>query len=319
MMDLSSLTIFDYVIFSIIGLSALFALLKGFIQAFLSFFGWIIAAVIAFYSMPYTRSLLEGTFHNKLLINVIAFFSSYIIALIIIAVINYRILYWTRHVRGGAIDLSLGCAFGVMRGLAISCVLFLMITVLSPIFGGTPHHPNQASKEKTTDPIWLTKAQTYQLLKTGSTYVKDLFPEKFHHYLQPPHIVAQSIPRHAPGTTPYRLKESDKKTLENIVQELPKSTLPGAQNLTPQEAANDLTIPKNVELLRAIVAAYREATSAGVVTPEKLAEKDLRALEILLKEASKALYTPAPEEEDLIPHYDPQQQKEIDRLIETIR
>ena len=134
-MSVASLTNFDYLILAIMVISTLFALFKGFLKTSLSIIGWFIAAGVSIFALPYIKPYLAPHIQNELLLMWIGRSVLFVIALVVMAIINYQILLALSSVKGGAVDRSLGFGLGLVRGALISCVIFLIVIMAPPALG----------------------------------------------------------------------------------------------------------------------------------------------------------------------------------------
>lgn len=159
MINFASLTNFDFVIFVIIAISTIIAFFKGFIKSFLYFFGWVVSAMIVIDSYPQVSTYLQSHIKSQFLVSVSSTFGFFIVILIIISIINSKVITFTSNIRGGAIDCSMGFAFGLIRGCIISCALFWSLVIVLNAW------------DDREDPKWLSEAQSYQLLNYGANYL----------------------------------------------------------------------------------------------------------------------------------------------------
>jgi uncharacterized membrane protein required for colicin V production len=157
--DITKLNYIDYLVFTIIIVSMTIGFFRGFIQSFLGFFAWIFALVLMFVFQPDAYHMLEKHISAKILLYSFSYFGTFILFLVMISYINSKIISIFGGIKGGLIDLSLGAAFGVVRGCFINCILFFLIIWLSHSVDTKPHA--------------LTHAQSYRLLKLGTNFTID--------------------------------------------------------------------------------------------------------------------------------------------------
>jgi membrane protein required for colicin V production len=174
MTDLN-LTYFDYIILLVMLYSTLAAFFKGLIRALSSFCGWIIAAFGSYILAKPLGKMLKVFIDNNLVSYAIAAIISFILSLLLVSFLNNKIMHYTLTIRAGALDRSLGFAFGFLRGMLLSCVLFQIILVSSLIIN---HRPGEM-------PLGVKKAKTYQLLNQGSGIIMSYIPKD----LVPPNLV----------------------------------------------------------------------------------------------------------------------------------
>jgi len=157
--DITKLNYIDYLVFTIIIISMAIGFFRGFIKSFLGFFAWIFALVLMFVFEPDVYNMLEKYLGSKILLYSFSYFGTFILFLVIISYINSKMIHFFTSIKGGVIDLSLGAAFGVLRGCVISCILFFLVIWLA-------HSVD-------TKPQAIIKAQSYRLLKLGTNFMID--------------------------------------------------------------------------------------------------------------------------------------------------
>lgn len=174
--DFSSLSVFDYIVLTIVALSTLFAFFRGFIHTVLSFMAWIGSIFVAAYLFPYIKPLIAGRVSHEIVANVLTFLSIYFTSLILIVIVNYQILNLVAILRLGAIDRSLGFAFGLVRGVVLVTLIFMITTFMISLFGMRESEDENA---KAKIPDWLGQSQSYDLLRLSSATMIDLVPDDF--------------------------------------------------------------------------------------------------------------------------------------------
>ncbi len=151
----SSFNEYDVVVLLVILASSLLSLLRGFIREFFSAVAWLGAGLITFLYFSKAATFLGGYVESKTAAKIIAIISVYIVSLILIHIINVIILDFSREVRLGVIDRTLGLAFGFARGLIIVSIIHFAIMT-------------KAEGENRPEPAWLTEAKTYNLTAFGA-------------------------------------------------------------------------------------------------------------------------------------------------------
>lgn len=175
---LENLNIFDYIIFSIIALSSLFAFLKGFVRTFLSFIGWIFTSIAAYFLFPYLKPPLTQYIKTPLFIDLAAGIISYILSLIVVSLINYQLNKLTKNLQGGLLDRSMGFTFGIIRGCLIACIIFWSISISSIMF---LDKDNREDHKKF--PSWVVNSKSYNVAKLSTKIVDNLLPENLYYGL----------------------------------------------------------------------------------------------------------------------------------------
>ncbi|ROU00004.1 CvpA family protein [Marinobacter sp. R17] len=123
----------DWVIITIIAVSTLISLKRGFVREALSLVTWIAAFIIARTFHPQMQMLLESTVETPLVRLIAAFAILFFGTLIVGAVINNLIGQLVVATGLSATDRVLGMGFGLLRGLlvVIVAIAFVRYTPLS--------------------------------------------------------------------------------------------------------------------------------------------------------------------------------------------
>jgi uncharacterized membrane protein required for colicin V production len=174
-MESTTLTYFDYIVLFIVFYSTFIAFFKGFIKTSTSLLSWAFQFVGTFYLYTFVTPIVKNFVSNPVAVYVVTGFVSYFTCLTIISVINGKIIDITVNIRGGAIDRSLGLAFGFLRGCLISCLIFKLITVTYPIF--TSPTEEEVAAQQQPLPVAVKKAETYNLLHNGSKLIMSVLPD----------------------------------------------------------------------------------------------------------------------------------------------
>ena len=157
------LTIFDWAVIGIIGLSALLALFRGFIREVLSLGTWIAAAIITTNFYDEVAVMLQPHFSSKTLAAGAATFGTFITVLIVLSIFSAIII---RFLQAGSdisiLDSLLGMMFGVARGVFIISLAYLMITTILPA---------------DDLPDWLGKAKTRPIAEFGKSTLVSMAPD----------------------------------------------------------------------------------------------------------------------------------------------
>lgn len=163
-MDISLLTFFDYIVFSIIIFSAIVAFFRGFIQSLFYFLSWTGAIYLTIYFHDQIRVYLTSVIKGKLILDYASTLGLFICFTIILSFVSKFIIEKISFIRGGAFDAVFGAGFGVLRGVVMSCVVFVCIAWVAAFL----------SKNDGKHPKWLESARTYSLLKESSVFIADL-------------------------------------------------------------------------------------------------------------------------------------------------
>lgn len=163
-MEHSSLNMIDLAVFGVILLSGLMAFIRGFVREALSLGSWTAASLAALHLYPYAKPYLHKYIHNENMANIA---SGTIVFCVVLALFIPLGMFLGSLVRGKAltaIDRSLGFVFGLMRGVLIACLLFLITLWVW--------------QEPKDEPTMLVEARTRPLLAYGAGLLKDLIPKE---------------------------------------------------------------------------------------------------------------------------------------------
>jgi membrane protein required for colicin V production len=151
----------DIIVVTIIGLSALFGFLRGFLREVLSIGSWILAGLATWFGMPYLRPFARQYISHELIADVATGIAIFLVVLVVASVISHMI---TRSVRAsslGALDRSLGILFGIARGAVIVSVALLIVDNF--------YAPDNR-------PQWLKDARTLPVVQVGADFMRQFVP-----------------------------------------------------------------------------------------------------------------------------------------------
>jgi len=162
MHDLSFSAVDILVVLALIVSTAL-AIWRGFVRETLSIFAWAAAAFATLYFGPATAAFLHARFSTPYLGSLIAYGGVFLVVLIPLSFVSYRFSEGVKHSPVGAIDRSLGAAFGVIRGLAVVGLCYLLFSMIVPI----PHQPQ-----------WITQARLLPVVQSSGSVLLSLVPTR---------------------------------------------------------------------------------------------------------------------------------------------
>ena len=125
------MTSFDYIVFTIIGLSIVVSMMRGAIKEMLAIFGWVAAFYVAKAYSPLLALQLPQGIPTEALKTLAAFLILLIAMLFISSVLSIAVSRIVSKVRLGWLNRFLGVVFGFMKGLLIVCVLVLLAGLTS--------------------------------------------------------------------------------------------------------------------------------------------------------------------------------------------
>lgn len=120
------MTLFDYTVLVIVGLSVLFGVWRGMVREVLSLAAWLVAFLAANFLAPHAAGLLPVAMASeeiRLLVGFVCVFLAALVAMTLLAIVVSKLV----RVAGlGAWDRGLGAVFGLARGLLLVLVLVLL-------------------------------------------------------------------------------------------------------------------------------------------------------------------------------------------------
>lgn len=174
----------DVILIVIMLISGFLAMVRGFTREFLSIFSWAIAAVAALLLAPKYYYLLTP-YLEKEAYALFAFGAlTFVVTLIVVSFITFRISDLVLDSRVGALDRTLGFIFGLARGFLLVAILFILFSTLAR-----------------DQPAWITEARSYPILKQTQVAIESLMPPDPEQYLPGGSKAPQAEPG-ADGTTP---------------------------------------------------------------------------------------------------------------------
>lgn len=120
------MTVFDYAVLGIIGISILLSLLRGFVREFVGLASWIAAAFAAKTYAVQVALMLPASIPNQGLRMVAGFAIVFLGILLLASLLAIAISELFKQVGLGWLDRGLGALFGLARGLLIVGVLVLL-------------------------------------------------------------------------------------------------------------------------------------------------------------------------------------------------
>ncbi len=158
-----NINLFDGIVFTVLILSALISLFRGFIREFLSLATWIGAGLITLALADDAIALMSGYFSSKMAAAVIGTMGTYFLVLIVVGSLS-RLL--VRYVKDGTevgwVDNVMGLLFGVLKGGLVIVLGFILMTLIFKEDGM---------------PEWVRTASTLPAVKQASISVVRFMPE----------------------------------------------------------------------------------------------------------------------------------------------
>jgi membrane protein required for colicin V production len=167
--------------------STIYATWKGFIFETLSIVAWAAAAFAALYFGQRAADYLYGLISPPWLALLAGYAVVFLIVLIPLSIASSRLAMGVQHSPVGFIDRVLGLVFGVVRGVVILGLAYLVFTAFVPI---------------RSQPKWLTTARSMPLIQSSSEILLSLVPNSHAQDVTPLMRKAQNQPAERSETVP---------------------------------------------------------------------------------------------------------------------
>jgi len=156
------ITLLDIILLVVMLISALLAMVRGFMREVLSIASWAAAAIVTVLGFPKALPAVQGYISNDIVAKAVTIGGIFLGTLIIVSVITIKISDMVLDSRIGALDRTLGFLFGLARGLVIVVVAFLFFNWLVP---------------DRSQPEWVKNAKSLVVLKKTGDTLMSMLPE----------------------------------------------------------------------------------------------------------------------------------------------
>ena len=163
------LTLLDIILLVVMLISAILAMVRGFMREVLSIASWAAAAIATVYAYPRLLPMAKQYVSHDLVASGIVIAGVFLGTLLVVSVITIKISDMILDSRIGALDRTLGFLFGLARGLVIVVVAFLFFVWLVP--------------EK-SQPEWVKNAKSRVVLQSTGEALMSMLPEDPEGYLK---------------------------------------------------------------------------------------------------------------------------------------
>jgi membrane protein required for colicin V production len=156
------ITLLDIILLVVMLISALLAMVRGFMREVLSIASWAAAAIVTVLGFPKLLPVVQGYVSNDIVAKAVTIGGIFLGTLILVSVITIKISDMVLDSRIGALDRTLGFLFGLARGLVIVVVAFLFFNWLVP---------------DRSQPEWVKNAKSLVVLKKTGDSLMSMLPE----------------------------------------------------------------------------------------------------------------------------------------------
>jgi len=186
------ITLLDIILLSVMLISGLLAMIRGFMREILSIAAWIAAAAATLYLYKRLMPFAESYFNNQYVAAGVVIGGVFLGTLLIVSIITVRISDMILDSRIGALDRTLGFLFGLGRGLIIVAVAYMFFDWLVP---------------QKSQPAWVNGAKSKVVLAGTGDWLRSMLPEDFDATISS--IVKKKKPADEPaGATPEKRSDS---------------------------------------------------------------------------------------------------------------
>ena len=162
MMEDMSLTVFDMAVLFVVGVSGLFALVRGLVREGLSIAVWVLSALIAYVAFPELRSLVAGYVPNVWIGDAITLIVVFLAPLICLKIVAMVLAETVPMGLFGSLDRILGASYGLARGALVVSLGYLGLNAVN---------------EPENHPAWVKEAQFLPYVQDGANLVAGWIPE----------------------------------------------------------------------------------------------------------------------------------------------
>jgi len=152
----------DLLVVAVILVSAILAAYRGFVQETLSILAWVAAALSALYFGPPVARMLVGAVSPWAAL-ILGYASAFLVVVIPLSFVSYRFAENVRRSPVHTLDRSLGFVFGVVRGLVIIGLAYVVFSRIVPV---------------SSQPGWITKARLRPLINETVVVLATLVPDQ---------------------------------------------------------------------------------------------------------------------------------------------
>lgn len=153
----------DVALVAFVLISAIYATYRGFVAESLSVFAWVAAAFATLYFGPWTSYWMRGMVSPPWLGEVVGYAVVFIVVVLPLSFASSRFAASVKKSQVGTLDAALGAGFGVLRGLVVVGIAYLVLTAFQPL---------------SEQPRWITDARLMPVVLKSAEVVSSLIPDQ---------------------------------------------------------------------------------------------------------------------------------------------
>lgn len=157
----------DLIVLSIILISVVVSLMRGFVKEALSLAGWLVSLYIAMTFSSGMAELFGDSIKDPTLRLLAAFISLFVLSLVVGSIINFFATQFVQRAGLTGVDRTIGVVFGFLRGI-------LLVTIIVMLLGLTT-----LPKES-----WWDESFFMFRFEAIATWLKDLLPDDIAKYFK---------------------------------------------------------------------------------------------------------------------------------------
>ena len=196
----------DVAVVLIILASAVYATYRGFVSESLAVFGWIAAAYATLYFGPWVAWWMRDMLKPQWLGEAAGYVLVFLVVLIPLQFASSRISQNIKKSQVGTVDSVLGTGFGILRGVAIIGIAYLVFVMYAPC----------------SQPSWLVNARLFPAIHASAEVVASLIPDQKVRAPKDP----CSDSRESADPIVQKLMENSSEPPKSAVQPAPKAAEP---------------------------------------------------------------------------------------------
>lgn len=153
----------DLAVALIVLVSMGYAIWRGFVAETLSVFAWAAAAFAALYFAPFIAPHAQKLISPAWIGTAASYVVVFLVVLIPLSFISFRFAQNVHNSPVGALDRALGGIFGVVRGLAIVGIAYIVFSAFVPVH---------------EQPGWVSEAGTLPVIQSSAEVILSLVPDQ---------------------------------------------------------------------------------------------------------------------------------------------
>lgn len=158
-----NINLFDAIVYSVLFISAIISLFRGFIREFLSLATWIGAGLVTLTLVDNVIAFLNQYFTSAMAAAIFGTLGTYFLVLLAIGSLSRLLLRYVREgTEVGWVDNVMGLVFGVFKGGLVIVLGFILVTLIFKEEGY---------------PEWIRTASTLPAVQTASIKVVRMMPD----------------------------------------------------------------------------------------------------------------------------------------------